>query len=1159
MLTPRRTLMMLAGFVLFGTAYWSYFQLLGWIDGLPQLPEEMKQCGDGTFRPPVRSTSPTQQKLLEAFGANALETEYSHYPNQFSFVYGDSLIVVAAGPLPANPNSTRVPVAPFSVAIFGKPKPLHLMQPGEVPEISTVHSDKAILEFDREIKSPNDMRTARLVRMELVSDAEIAGRDPRAGLVHITNNQRSHDPDNRLVLRTPGPVFYRDANLVAGTPAAEGPDFWTDAPVEIVDQQNVPRPFGSTAPTTAPAKGTDLRDPQAVADILGGRRAAPPTVSAVGLRLYLVTAAKSSHPASPRGPTRAIHGVRRIEFLEKVLVNLWIDGRSSWVGQTPPTSPNTSKNALVCTPPPAALAVFGPRGPAAYMVRLHNRALLQIETRGPFAYDAEKAIARFDVVPESDPNIPNDVQVTRVTPQEPPSHLFSQVLELEFDHHLPRNGRSVSLPTIKKLHAWTYTPGRLLTVTSHSDNMQAYGHDLVHDRATQRTILTGAPLYVLRDQNVLTAGHPQRPATLTTQPGPKPGDRLRVTVEGPGRVELFDKASNTNTLAARWQTSLVQTKDILDGFEQDLFIFTDAAQFEDVKADYWLKGNVLKLWLQPTARRTDTDPAVAFAAPVGGSTKPSKVQAMGNVSSHSADFDIEQADQLHVFFSDAQPGPTEALPPPDIPRKPMPDGPPTLPPSQPAPGGAAAPEPKPPAKPPIKIRAKDIQTWVQRIAREPDPNPPAPARAATVKYQLERARCEDNVSIHQDAADATKSRGIDILARLLLIDGAAEGHILTVFGWPGRPAEVHHEEMSLIGPEIKLDQVHNAASVKGRGALRMPTTSDLSGSQLKESEIVVIHWRDSMDFKGALRCAEFEGKVSATQGHSWVLCHTMHITFDQPIYFNTTQRQAAEKGAKPKIETVRCYPAPGDAIDDRQELRVSYRQVEVDETGKILKTQQLDAVELRVEAQVQDGDGKGKYRRVTAFGPGEVRIWQPGDKNLAGPLPPPAPAATTTPPVREVEMQLTIVTFNRTMVAIDKGKIFQQATFTDTVTAFHVPAPTDNVTVSRQNLPRGGILLTCNKELVVWSQKKANEPTVQRLDAVGNAYLRSDDYEGWGEKISNDGHLVRLEGHKSTPARIMNRFHRGNDQLGEIITYDRATGAFKVVKSYGGTLSTAPR
>ena len=35
--------------------------------------------------------------------------------------------------------------------------PRHLRLPGEVPEITTFHADKAILEFDRAISNPNDM------------------------------------------------------------------------------------------------------------------------------------------------------------------------------------------------------------------------------------------------------------------------------------------------------------------------------------------------------------------------------------------------------------------------------------------------------------------------------------------------------------------------------------------------------------------------------------------------------------------------------------------------------------------------------------------------------------------------------------------------------------------------------------------------------------------------------------------------------------------------------------------------------------------------------------------------------------------------------------------------------------------------------------------
>src|SRR5205814_215317 len=90
-----------------------------------------------------------------------------------------------------------------------------------------------------------------------------------------------------LILRTVGPVFYRDPKSVAGTPAAQGPDFWTDAPVEIVDRQNLPRPIGSSAPVTVPTKSEENRNSGAIAAILNGQRLPPPTVTAIGLRVYL--------------------------------------------------------------------------------------------------------------------------------------------------------------------------------------------------------------------------------------------------------------------------------------------------------------------------------------------------------------------------------------------------------------------------------------------------------------------------------------------------------------------------------------------------------------------------------------------------------------------------------------------------------------------------------------------------------------------------------------------------------------------------------------------------------------------------------------------------------------------------------------------------------
>jgi hypothetical protein len=479
----------------------------------------------------------------------------------------------------------------------------------------------------------------------------------------------------------------------------------------------------------------------------------------------------------------------------------------------------------------------------------------------------------------------------------------------------------------------------------------------------------------------------------------------------------------------------------------------------------------------------------------------------------------------------------------------------------------------------MKIRARDIQTWVSRVTVPPaappakaEPGKPAEPPAPSTKYQLDRAVCEDNVAVHQDPADPAKPRGIDILGRWLEVKGSPDGNVLTVHGWPTRPGEVHQEEMSLVGPVIELDQLHNSANVRGLGALTMPAGSDLSGNQLRQAEVVVIHWRDRMEFNGAKRSAEFDGKVSAQQGQSWVLCQTMHVVFDRPVYFNQAQKREApppkadpkdpRADDKPKIDTVYCYPAAADAADDRRDLFVTFQQVELDAAGKAVKVQRLKATELKMEAQAQDPAGGGRFQCVTALGPeGELSIWQAGDKDMAGAgeggakKEPARPA----PDKGEQEMKLTVVKFQGRMKAVDKGKLFQQATFTDNVEAVNFPSDSPDVQLRGKLLPPRALLLTCNRELVVWSHKKPDAPPVQRMDATGNAYVRTDDYDGWAETVSQDGKLVVLTGSEASPARIRNRFNRGTDQLGKRIKYDRASGRFSVLESFGGTIGAPPK
>jgi hypothetical protein len=501
--------------------------------------------------------------------------------------------------------------------------------------------------------------------------------------------------------------------------------------------------------------------------------------------------------------------------------------------------------------------------------------------------------------------------------------------------------------------------------------------------------------------------------------------------------------------------------------------------------------------------------------------------------------------------------------------------------------GATGP-PKEKPKPPLKLRARAVDSWVVRYPAipaeaKPAAKGPAPAAAAdakdpsepTLKYELEKARCEGQVIVHQDPDDPEKPRGLDVLGNVLLIDKTPQGSVLTVTGTEKELGQVHHEGMSIVGPKVVIDQLHNVCTVDGRGGLSMPASTDLGGNDLKQAETLLVVWRDSMTFSGSTRTAEFVGKVRAAQGESWVICHTLQVTLDREVYFNQLgkpEKPAAPpargpvaakdpKGKEkdgPKVDRVFCYPAPDDAKDEpKGSSEVTFNQVERDDAGKVVKVQQLTARELAVFAQAQD-DGRGeKYQRVEANGPGTVRIWQPGQRDLTGPEAAPTPATGAPPKPPETEMKLTIVSFGGRMSTKDKAKLYQEATFRMNVEVISVPTDSPDAVVERHRLPPRSTVLTCTDQVVVSSHKRKDGPPAQRMDATGNAFIRSDEYEGWGEVITYDGQFVVLEGRGPSLARITSRF-QNSETPGKRIVYDRVKNRYEVDGTPGGTIQPGP-
>src|SRR5579859_654937 len=160
MWTPRRVLLLVLGFVACAATFGVYYRFLGWIDGLPTLPEKYLATtaisvlpGESLPDEPI-----IKRRIRQAFGERCAELGYT-----IKSVVQSQEILLATDRVEIEPDG-RLKLTPFSLAIFGKPRP----ETG-FPEINTVHCDVAYLSFDRKIETLSDMGRGKIVAAEFVA------------------------------------------------------------------------------------------------------------------------------------------------------------------------------------------------------------------------------------------------------------------------------------------------------------------------------------------------------------------------------------------------------------------------------------------------------------------------------------------------------------------------------------------------------------------------------------------------------------------------------------------------------------------------------------------------------------------------------------------------------------------------------------------------------------------------------------------------------------------------------------------------------------------------------------------------------------------------------------------------------------------------------
>lgn len=1158
MWTPRRILLVVVGLCFFGAAYGIYAHFLGFVDGLPTLPSAYaeRMIYDESSMPRFRSDgNPTAQRIRQAFGPNAPELRY--------YIKADSkakglLVVGHEIEMPKLDAEGKVTITPCSVAIFGKARG----QKGE-QEITTMHCDRAILQFDAPVKKWSDMEGRRIVAAELRADPDVPLYHPYKGMIRITNNRRSNDPDDLVEMRTPGPIFYR-AEPEMGTP-----HIWTDNVLEVTDRANLPEGEINEFPL--------------------------PTMTAKGMKLYLSHEPKDGNdPKKPplADPNKkpnpaAVTGVERVDLLSDVSMNLWIDPKSSFLA-------NSKDNNREAQEEKKAEGEKKPEGE-----KKKERSIVQIRTLGAFVYDMPSDKARFDKATHVSDKIPNYVQVTRQILGSPNRDIMtSDYLELQFRRKKPQpvaKGAPAPPPEpktdksknpeatvdIDTVHAW----GATVVISSDSEEMTAYGNDLRHDNVKQETVLKGDRIIVVKEGNQITAKE------LILSGFDKQGTQS-ARVRGPGQIDVgqVDPVLKdfVHTRQAQWEEWLTFDRVKEQGRDLDVLTLTGGAKFIDKLNDQFISARQLKVWINP-ATKSEKEKLVKSDAPPKKDglpkVRPNRMEASGDVIAHGVEIDVKNTDYLNVFFKEVAflPGEEPRFPPtttnsaistanpmnpPSVPAITLsgeqpksrsstpapailtanPMNPPAVPAANNPPVVVTGPIPKGPPKkknPPINLTAKRIEAWVLM---------------SNNKNDLERVHCEDQVIVHQDGTEDSPT-GIDLEGKTLDLNHRAEGNVLIVTGTKPTPGEVRFDKVTLIGEEITINQLTNVASVKGPGTVRMLVGTNLRGEKLEainprgeKVELplkpLTVHWQDGMEFRGADQSILFDGKVQATQDDAKVLCESMQVMLDRVVWINHLKRPKNEKSEDktPKVDRVICDQQPKQNEQGGiPQLNPVIMIEETREQGKIVKYNYIEAREFDLD---------NLTRKLVVPGPGIVKIMQLGSKEGLAEQAQTGSGGKQTPP--EQELKLTYVDFSGQMQA-RSGTNPQWARFFGPTEVIHIPANDPDVKFDRTRLPERGMRLRCKEELIVTTQKE-NGPdgkpiTYQSLEAKGSVEVWADDFTAEASIVKYDQKrdTITFEGDRSLPAVIRKQGARGTpprETKSSKIIYNRLT---KEIRGENGT------
>jgi hypothetical protein len=309
----------------------------------------------------------------------------------------------------------------------------------------------------------------------------------------------------------------------------------------------------------------------------------------------------------------------------------------------------------------------------------------------------------------------------------------------------------------------------------------------------------------------------------------------------------------------------------------------------------------------------------------------------------------------------------------------------------------------------------------------------------------------------------------------------------------------------------------------------------------------------------------------------------MQVLLDRPVFLNQDLKaKAAPKKRKPgekkdsdspNIDTVMCFHTPKDEDVPKPKSAQPVTVVQKEEeNGKTIKFQSIRAPEVvTVNTPLENGKSRKDLTATSsATLPGEVRMWQPGQKDALAERPKKdGPPKKTAPPKKkgeleaDQEMQLTVIQFGGKMVANDFRK---RAKFYDHIRAVHLPAdsPTIPVDLREGDIPEGAVYLEARDTLEVFAteQMEKNPKTgkpepvqYQEMIAIGSVKVRKQgEFFGDADRVtySELKGTLTFHGTLKNPARLYKLQGQGvaaKPSVGEKIIYHLKTKTPEVINA----------